>query len=166
MNKAKDRGILKLPIPLRSTDDFPILQYADDTLVIMEGCSKQLLFLKRLLNSFSECTRLRQIHDGAYQYLEERLDLARTFACDKGSFLFTYLGLPLELTKPKVGEFLPLVTKSLPTFHLCTFNMYGTVLEHIDKLRKHCLWRGSDINAKQPPKEAWTLVAKPKKRGD
>jgi hypothetical protein len=43
---------------------------------------------------------------------EERLDLlAGTFGCSKGSLPFTYLGLPLGLTKPKVQEFLPLVTK-------------------------------------------------------
>ena len=34
------------------------LQYADDTLIIMEGCSRQLLFLKALLNSFGSSTGL------------------------------------------------------------------------------------------------------------
>jgi hypothetical protein len=37
LNKAKDLGLLKLPISLQCSTDFPILQYADDTLVIMEG---------------------------------------------------------------------------------------------------------------------------------
>ena len=37
INKGKDLGLLKLPIPLTSTNDFPIVQYADDTLIIMEG---------------------------------------------------------------------------------------------------------------------------------
>jgi hypothetical protein len=37
LNKAKDLGFLNLPIPLSSTSDFPIIQYADDTLIIMEG---------------------------------------------------------------------------------------------------------------------------------
>ena len=71
--------------------------------------------------------------------------LANTFGCSKGLFPFTYLGLPLGLTKPKVEDFLPLVNKcerrlactssflsqagkleltnavltALPTFHLC-----------------------------------------------
>jgi len=41
---------------------------------------------------------------------EEKLDhLARTFGYDKGSFPFTYLVLPLGITKPKVEDFLPLV---------------------------------------------------------
>jgi hypothetical protein len=44
--------------------------------------------------------------------IEERLDLlARTFGCSKGTLSFTYLGLPLGVTKPKVIDFLPLVNK-------------------------------------------------------
>ena len=44
INKAKDQGLLNLPIPLQYTNDFPILRYADDTLVIMEGCGRQTVF--------------------------------------------------------------------------------------------------------------------------
>ena len=54
LNKAKDLNLLQLPIPLRCSTDFPIIQYADDTLIIMEACSKQLLTLKALLHSFGE----------------------------------------------------------------------------------------------------------------
>jgi len=43
--------------------------------------------------------------------------------------------------------------------------MYITILEQIDKYRKHCLWRGADINDKTPPKAAWTMVTKPKNEG-
>lgn len=38
-------------------------------------------------------------------------DLAHNFGCSLGSFPFTYLGLPLGLAKPKVVDFLPLVTR-------------------------------------------------------
>lgn len=37
VNKAKDQGLLKLPIPMEFTQDFPIVHYADDTPLIMEG---------------------------------------------------------------------------------------------------------------------------------
>jgi hypothetical protein len=40
-----------------------------------------------------------------------------------------------------------------------------TMIEHIDKYRRHCLWRGSDINAKNPPKAAWHMVWLPKDEG-
>jgi hypothetical protein len=117
--------------------------------------------------------------------------LTNTLGCSIGAMPFTYLGLPLGTTKPKVIDFLPLITKcerrlactsmflsqagrlqmtnvvfsSLPTFTLCTFKLHKTVIKQIDKYRKHCLWRGADINAKTPPKAAWDMVCLPKKRG-
>jgi hypothetical protein len=39
--------------------DFPIVQYADDTLLIMKADAQQLIFLKSLLNSFADSTGLR-----------------------------------------------------------------------------------------------------------
>ena len=36
-NMANEQGLLNLPIPLHHSSDFPILQYADDTIIIMEG---------------------------------------------------------------------------------------------------------------------------------
>jgi hypothetical protein len=79
---------------------------------------------------------------------EHKLELlARTLGCSIGAMPFTYLGLPVGTTKPKVVDFLPLIPKcermlssistflsqagrlqmtnvvffALPTFHLCTF---------------------------------------------
>ena len=96
---------------------------------------------------------------------EEKLDLlARTFSCSKGSLPFTYLGLPLGTTKPKVIDFLPLVNKcerrlggvssmlnqagrlqitnalfsSLPTYYMCTLELPKPVIKQIDKFRKNC----------------------------
>ena len=36
INRAKHMGLLKLPIPLQSSSDFPVVQYAD-TLIILEA---------------------------------------------------------------------------------------------------------------------------------
>jgi hypothetical protein len=36
---------------------------------------------------------------------------------------------------------------------------------HIDRLRRHCLWRGADLNAKKPPQVAWSSVCRPKHQG-
>jgi hypothetical protein len=46
INKAKDLGILRLPIQMGYTTDFLIIQYADDNLLIMESCPIQLVALK------------------------------------------------------------------------------------------------------------------------
>jgi hypothetical protein len=40
-----------------------------------------------------------------------------------------------------------------------------TVIKQIDKYRKYCLWRGSDINSKKPPKAAWKSICLPKEEG-
>jgi retron-type reverse transcriptase len=46
INRAREQGLLNLPIPLQHSSDFPVLQYADNTLIILEGCSRQLFFLE------------------------------------------------------------------------------------------------------------------------
>jgi hypothetical protein len=38
VNKARTTRLLRLSIEVGYTDDFPIIQYADDTLLIMEAC--------------------------------------------------------------------------------------------------------------------------------
>jgi hypothetical protein len=43
---------------------------------------------------------------------EDKLQsLASTFDCQTGTMPFTYLGLPLGITKPSIKDFLPLVQK-------------------------------------------------------
>lgn len=123
---------------------------------------------------------------------ESRLQhLAATFGCSTGSLPFTYLGLPLGITKPKIEEFLPLVTRcerrlistsiflsqagrlqitnsvftSLPTFFMCTFSLHVTIRDQIDKYRKLCLWRGSEDTNRINAKAAWPLVTRPKEDG-
>jgi hypothetical protein len=196
INKDKDMDLLKLHIPLSFTSDFPIIQYADDTLIIMEGCARQLTFLKSLLQTFATSSGLRVNYSKSMMVPinidDQKMELlANTLGCSIGSMPFTYLGLHLGTTKPKVIDFLPLITKcerrlactsmflsqagrlqmtnvvftSLPTFNLCTFKLHKTVIKQIDKYRKHCLWRGADINAKTPPKAAWDMICLPKKEG-
>jgi hypothetical protein len=196
INKAKDCDILKLPIPLSCGSDFPIIQYADDTILILEACPRQLFFLKAMLNSFADSTGLHVNYNKSNIYpinvSEQKMAmLANTFHCKVGSLPFTYLGLPLGLKRPNLEAFLPLIQKterrlastsiflsqagrlqmvnavfsSLPTFYMCTLKLPKTVIKQIDKLRRHCLWRGADINAKKLPQVAWKSVCRPKSQG-
>lgn len=123
---------------------------------------------------------------------EEKLKhQARTFNCQKGSLPFTYLGLPLGLHKPKVVDFSPLVSKyerrlvmassflnqagrlqltnsvlsALPTFTLCTSKLQDIVIEQIDKYRRHCLWRGSDLQSKKAASATWPMICTSKTEG-
>src|SRR6185312_8171950 len=50
------------------------------------------------------------------------------------------------------------IFSALPMFTMCTLSLHKTVIKQIDKFRKHCLWRGADINDRRPPKAAWELV--------
>ena len=163
---------------------------------MVEGDTRQVFFLKCLLNSFSMSTRLKINFSKTMMVpsnvSDERLSvLATTFGCSKGSLPFTCLGLPLSIERPKIYEFMPLVSKcerrlgdlssflnqagrlqlvnaifsALSSFYMCSLMLPKGVIKQIDKFRKHCLWRGSDINAKIPPKAAWELVCVPKSKG-
>jgi hypothetical protein len=116
LNRAKNLGLLQLPIPLQSATDFPVIQYADSTLIIMEGCTRQLVFLKSLLQVYAESTGLRVNYSKSMlvpiNIEQEKVQvLANTFGCSIGTMPFTYLGLPLGTTKPKVVDFLPLISR-------------------------------------------------------
>jgi hypothetical protein len=116
MNSAMHRGLLNLPIPERCGSDFSIVQYGDDTLMVLEACPKQMVDLKALLNTFAESTGLRVNYHKSSIYqinvMPERMEhLANTFGCQIGTFPVPYLGLPMGLTKPRVEDFLPLVQR-------------------------------------------------------
>jgi hypothetical protein len=97
----------------------------------------------------------------------------------------------MGLTKLRVEDFLPLVQRierrlsstsnfltqagrlemvnsvfsALPTFYIGKVKLPPTVLKQVDKYRKYCMWRDSDINAKKPPLAAWSLATRPKSEG-
>jgi len=104
INKGKDTGLLNSPIFLQATSDFPIIQYADETLINIEGDARQLFFLESVLNIFLESGGLQVNFIKSMMVpiniFEKKLELlARTFGCEKGSMPFTYyLRLPLGIT--------------------------------------------------------------------
>ena len=189
INNARVQGLLNLPIPLQHSQDFPILQYADDTLVIMEVCPNQIATLQNIVQDFSTSTDLKLVPINLEA--ERATSLAQQFGCIIGTLPFTYLGLPLGLSKPKVVDFLPLVSRcerilpytssflsqagrleitnsfftSFPMFFMSTFRLHKKVIQHVDSYRKHSLWRGANINDKRPSKAAWELVCLRKAEG-
>jgi hypothetical protein len=97
LNKAKDQGLMNLPIHLRHNTEFSILKYENDTLIIMEGCARQLFFLKSLLQTFAISTGLKVYYSKSMMVpinIEDSKlhNLAPTFSCSTGSMPFTYLG--------------------------------------------------------------------------
>lgn len=162
----------------------------------MQGDANQLFFVMTLLHNFTAATGLKVKFSKSMMLpiniSDDKLDLlARTFGCSKGSLPFTYLGLPMGLTKPRVQDFLPLVNRcerrlggissmlsqagrlqitnvvfsALPTYFLCSLELPKAVIKQIDKYRKHCLWRGSNVNRRTQPKAAWDMVCVSKDDG-
>ena len=56
VNQAYRDGLLTAPIPVRK--DFSIVQYADDTLIMMPACEKELGVLKEILHLYATFTGL------------------------------------------------------------------------------------------------------------
>ena len=115
INKAASMGLLTASIP-QPTEDYPIVQYADDTLLIMQADAKQLFFLKSVHNSFADSTGLK-VNYRKSQMLpintsaEKMNHLAQTFGCSVGTLPFTYLSLPMGTTKPKMEDLTPIMDR-------------------------------------------------------
>ena len=100
------QGDITLPI-ITDDEDFPIIQYADDTLLIMLADLSQVLAMKELLHKFSISTGLKvNYHKSSMVPINVPNDtislLAVAFGCQVDSLPFTYLGLPLGTTRPKI----------------------------------------------------------------
>ena len=57
------------------------------------------------------------------------------------------------------------VFSALPTYYMCSLELPKAVIKQIDKFKKHCLWRGSNVNERTQPKAAWEMVCLPKEEG-
>jgi hypothetical protein len=91
------------PLPLQYSSDFPVVQYGDDTLIIMQADVHQIIFLKSLLHRFGQATGLKVNYAKSslipINISEERVRLFTTaLQCQLGTLPFTYLGLPLRIS--------------------------------------------------------------------
>ena len=99
-------------------------------------------------------------------------ELADILKCKKESMPFTYLGLPMGTTRPKVVDLMPMVCKldhrlsgianlmtysgrlthlkaivsALPIFAMCCIRVPFTILDHFEKSGRSILWYGKGIN--------------------
>ena len=107
------RGILHLPIPCHD-QDYPVIQYANDTLIILPADKDQLIALKDMLKVFSVSTGLDVNYHKSFIIpinvdTAVMTELASAFGCQIGKMPFTYLVLPVGTTRPKMVDFMPLV---------------------------------------------------------
>jgi hypothetical protein len=114
VNWAFHNGMLSLPIPVDA--DFPIIQYADDTIIALPAYLDQLAVFKDILNQYAAFTGLKiNFHKSSMIPInlsdEEASFLAEEFNCQLGSMRFTYLGLPMGTTKPSIKDLSPLTDR-------------------------------------------------------
>ena len=115
VNEMCSRNILTLPIPTTSMD-YPIVQYADDTLIVLPAIDSQLIAFKEMLEVFAKSTGLR-VNFSKSSLIpinmtdDEGTHLAALLGCDVGSMPFTYLGLPMGTSRPTIYDLLPLVDR-------------------------------------------------------
>ena len=94
----------------------PVLQYADDTLILVRAASEDVIALKRILDVFSAATGLKiNFHKSTVVPMhvpESKLRrLLKVLQCQRADFPQTYLGLPLSNVKLNLSAFAPLIAK-------------------------------------------------------
>ena len=85
--------------------------------MVMKASQRELFCLKGLLQSFTESTGLKVNYFKSQMIplnltQEQASILANTFGCQLETLPFTYLGLPLGTTKPKVEDYMPLMDRT------------------------------------------------------
>jgi hypothetical protein len=183
INKAHHQGLFQLPIPSMEEVGYPIIQYADDTIMIMSASQGELLSLRA--NFSKSC----QVPLNMPQ--EKAQILAGVFEFHLQGMPFTYLGLPMGTTKPRVEHYAPLMNRvkrqltsislmltqagklqlvnsvlsSLPTYTMCSVQVLVALLEYFDRARRYGLSNKTESNARSRPRVAWKKCTRSKKKG-
>jgi hypothetical protein len=113
------------------------------------------------------------------------------FGCKRQDMPFTYLGLPMDTTKPRVEHYEPVMNKmerqlssissllthagriqlvnsalsSSPTYSMCSDSLPSIVHDYFYRIKRHCMWRSTEVNARSKPMVAWKKCTKPKRKG-
>jgi hypothetical protein len=193
INRAKSEGQILGVIPNLVDDGLSILQYADDTLLFMDHNLDQARNMKLLLSAFEQMSGLKiNFHKSEIfcfgQAKDYELQYEQLFGCEKGSYPFRYLGIPMHYRKlnnkdwEKIeeriekklsswkGKYLSVggrlvlinsVLTSLPMFMLSFFEIPKGVLEKIDYFRSRFFWQ-NDSQKKKYRLTKWSIICQPK----
>ena len=110
----QDQGVKH---PIEANMPCPVLQYADDTLILVSADVDSVTRLKHLLDSFAMATGLKinfhkstvvPMHVGA-ETLQTCVDI---LGCREEQFPQSYLGLPLSHEKLRLSTFVPMISKA------------------------------------------------------
>lgn len=114
INQAYRQGQIQLPFPRPNQDDYPVIQYADDTLILMLADPQQASNIKNILSDYTMSIGLRINFNKSTLVPINCTDqlcteIAEIFQCVARTMPFTYLGLPMGTTRPTVQDLMPLV---------------------------------------------------------
>lgn len=118
INDAYHKNLLSLPIPAQGpNDDYPVIQYAYDTIIVMPACPIQVTRMKQILMDYASSIGLSiNFHKSTLIPINTPAALCQNIAqilgCKVGKMPFTYLGLPLGTTRPTVQDLMPLVCRA------------------------------------------------------
>ena len=95
----------------------PVLQYADDMIILIRGDPGDAARLKHTLDLFSAATGLtnnfgKSTVTPMHIQREAFLDMMQILQCWEGTFPQVYLGLPLSNVKLRLSAFAPLIAKA------------------------------------------------------
>lgn len=152
---------------------YHIIQYEDDTLVIMSVDHTQIANLQSILKVFSDFTGLQVNYNKSSLVPINITDegsnqLVNILGCKKEAMPYTYLGLPMGTTRPKVDDLMHMVASldnrlsgiasvmsyagrlthlkavinALLIFGMCCIGLPFTILNHFEKSRRGFLWYG------------------------
>jgi hypothetical protein len=105
----------------------------------MQASQRQLLCLKAILESFAQSTGLRVNYAKSRLvplnlYVEKAEHMVGVFGCKKQEMPFTYLGLPMGTTRPRVEHYGPILNRmerqltSISSFHARHLQLVNSVL--------------------------------------
>lgn len=157
---------------------------------------EQLSHMMLILKTFSDFTGLKVNFSKSslvpINITEERVvQLANMVGCKRECMPFTYLGLPMGSTRPKIDDLMPMVSRldkrlssistmmsypgrsvhlkamvsALPIFAVCCIRLPLSTLDHFEKSGRGFLWHGNSINKHGKYLVNWKQVCLPKNAG-
>jgi hypothetical protein len=114
IRKAYANGLLLHP--LENGASLPVVQYADDTLLILHGTMEQAIMVKTLLDTFALFSGLKINFQKStfvpmHMTHQDAQAIAETLGCPISDLPCTYLGLPLSMCKISRTNLQPVIQR-------------------------------------------------------
>lgn len=116
LNEAMEKQLIQAPLIRNSCPDFLVIQYADDTILVLPAIPSQLWQVKNLLMHYANYTGLKVNYSKSFlvplNINEDSLPgLLQILGCQQGKLPFAYLGLPMGTAQLKIEDFSPMMQR-------------------------------------------------------